>query len=181
MRLSNFRALVLVCLAGLIALATPSVSAADEPDAPWYDTLLKESPDGDFWRVFVAPYTAHFHKDEEGLHQNVYLVGIERQFANGWLLGAAYFSNSFGQSSGYFYGGERVFGWSPWPELFFEWTAGIVYGYTDPYKDKIPFNVQGFAPGIIVGFGWQFTKNFSMQANLLGAAAMMFQFTWDFR
>ena len=72
-------------------------------------------------------------------------------------------------------------GWSPWPQLYAQWSAGIVYGYTYPYQHKVPFNVGGFAPAIIVGMGWRFTREFSVQANLLGAAAMMFGFTWDFR
>jgi hypothetical protein len=170
-------------LALALALVLPGLPAAAQsttPDPyPGWPTWLKPTEDGDHWRLLVSPYTAHFHKDEDGIHENVYLVGLERQYGNGWLWGATYFSNSFGQSSGYVYVGEQVIGWSPWPQLYAKWTAGIVYGYTDPYEDKIPFNVNGFAPGIIVGLGWQFTKQFSMQFNLLGAAGLMFQFTWD--
>lgn len=165
-------------LLALAAAPATAQSPAPDPYAGW-PGWLKPNADDDHWRIFLAPYTAHFHKDEDGIHENVYLVGLERQYGNGWLWGATYFSNSFGQSSGYVYVGEQVIGWSPWPQLYAKWTAGIVYGYTDPYEDKIPFNVNGFAPGIIVGLGWQFTKQFSMQFNLLGAAGLMFQFTWD--
>lgn len=179
MRPHALRALV---LALLVAVAAPWVRAQEVAAPAWLDEQLHENADGDYWRVMVAPYTWHYHTDKDGTHRYVYLFGVERQFASGWLLGAVYFSNSFGQSSGYFYGGERVFGWSPWPDkLYFEWSAGLVWGYTDPYENKIPFNYKGLAPGIIVGVGWQFTKNLSFQANALGAAGMMFQFNWDFR
>ena len=159
--------------------------AAPAASAPWWQsaqTLLGlDEAEGNYWRLMAFPYTQHFHKDEAGIHRPVYLFGFERQRANGWLWGAVYFSNSFGQSSGYVYLGERVSGWSPWPQLYAQWTAGVVYGYTYPYEDKIPFNFKGFAPGVIVGMGWRFTREFSLQANLLGAAGLMLGFTWDFR
>lgn len=169
--------------------ASPAPGAAPEAapaaSAPWWQsaqTLLGlDEAEGNYWRLMAFPYTQHFHKDEAGIHRPVYLFGLERQRADGWLWGAVYFSNSFGQSSGYVYLGERVSGWSPWPQLYAQWTAGVVYGYTDPYENKIPFNFKGFAPGVIVGMGWRFTREFSLQANLLGAAGLMLGFTWDFR
>jgi hypothetical protein len=176
--------LVAACLAA--APCALRAQPAAEPESPslWSSTkslLGLDDAEGNYWRLMASPYTIHFHKDEDGNHRPVYLVGFERQRADGWLWGAAYFSNSFGQSSGYVYLGERFSGFSPWPQLYAEWTAGIVYGYTEPYNDKIPFNVKGFAPGIIVGMGWQFTREFSLQANLLGGAGLMLGFTWDFR
>lgn len=177
------------CVALAQAADTPpaaNVPPAEAPatEVPWSSPkklLGLDETEGNYWRLMVSPYTAHFHKDNDGEHENVYLIGIERQRSDGWLWGAAYFSNSFGQPSGYVYVGERFSGFSRWPELYAQWTAGIVYGYVYPYKDKIPFNVGGFAPGIIVGLGWQFTREFAVQANLLGGAGMMFAATWDFR
>lgn len=179
MPLRSLRAFVLA----LLVAALPLVARAqDEPAPGWLESQLRENADGDYWRLMIAPYTWHRSENKEGDHEYVYLFGIERQFASGWLLGAAYFSNSFGQSSGYVYGGEKVFGWSPWPDrLYFEWTAGLIWGYTDPYDHKIPFNVGGLAPGLVIGLGWQFTRNLSAQVNLLGTAALMFQLNWDFR
>lgn len=169
-------------LALSVAAMPPLARAQDEAAPGWLESQLRENADGDYWRVLVSPYTWHRSEDKEGDHKYVYLFGIERQFASGWLLGAAYFSNSFGQSSGYFYGGEKVFGFSPWPDqLFFEWTAGLLWGYTGKYENKVPFNYNGLSPGVVVGLGWQFTKNFSTQVNLLGASALMFQLSWDFR
>ena len=175
--------LAAACLAAA-PCATLAQDAEPAASSVWNSSkslLGLDEAEGNYWRLMVSPYTAHFHKDEEGIHRPVYLIGLERQRADGWLWGAGYFSNSFGQSSGYVYAGERVSGWSPWPQLYAQWSAGIVYGYTYPYQHKVPFNVGGFAPAIIVGMGWRFTREFSVQANLLGAAAMMFGFTWDFR
>jgi hypothetical protein len=166
-------------LLALALAALPVPASAQEPRAEPTEAPLTDS--GDYWRMFGSPYTIHFHKDNDGEHEWVYMVGVERQYNNGWLWGATYFSNSFGQPSGFVYVGERVIGFSRWNELFFQWAAGIVYGYKEPYEDKIPFNYKGFAPGVIVSLGWQFNKNFSMQANALGAAGLMLQFSWDLR
>lgn len=165
-------------LLSLTLAALPMVAAAQDVDK----ADKTEAPDsGDFWRLMASPYTVHYHKDNSGEHEPVYMVGLERQFSDGWLVGGTYFSNSFGQPSAYVYVGEKVIGFSRWDKLFFQWTAGIVYGYKDPYEDKIPFNHNGFAPGATVSLGWQFTRQFSMQAIALGTAGMMFQLAWDLR
>ena len=165
---------VLLALAASPAVALAQDQRSDPPAA-------QVEASGDYWRVSASPYTIHYHKDNDGEHEWVYLVGFERQYDNGWLWGGTYFSNSFGQPSTFWYVGERVSGFTRWPELYFQWAAGIVYGYKYPYEDKIPFNVNGFAPGVIVAVGWQFNKNFSVQANALGAAGLMIQFSWDLR
>jgi hypothetical protein len=139
------------------------------------------APAEDFWRVIASPYTVHFHSPNEDEHESVYMLGIERQFKSGWLVGGTYFSNSFGQPSGYFYAGEKITNFSRFDKLFAYWTAGIIYGYKDPYEDKVPLNYKGFSPGIVLALGWQFTREFSMQANLLGTAGLMVQFSYDLR
>ena len=96
------------------------------------------------------------------------MIGLERQRSDGWVWGGIYFSNSFGQPSGYVYVGEKVIQFSRWDKLFFQWTAGVLYGYKYPYEDKVPFNYNGFSPGAMVSLGWQFTREFSMQANCAG-------------
>ena len=57
----------------------------------------------------------------------------------------------------------------------------LVDGRGDPFEDKVPFNYHGFAPGVTVSLGWQFTREFSMQAIALGAAGVMFQLAIDLR
>lgn len=159
-----------------LAAAAPTVLAQETKPA------AAAAPDsGDYWRLVASPYTVHFHKDDNDEHEAVYMIGLERQRRDGWVWGGIYFSNSFGQPSGYVYVGERIIDFSPWPQLFAQWTAGILYGYKYPYEDKVPFNYNGFSPGATLSLGWQFTREFSVQANLLGGAGMMFQFSIDLR
>ncbi len=124
--------------------------------------------------LMLSPYTKHFNADTE--HKNVVLVGIEREHANGKLDGLALFSNSFGQESVYLYpwGGvyKSVFGVQP---LSFKWTAGLLYGYKEPYEDKVPLNYKGFSPGVIFGVAYEFKPGWAAQVNILGTAGMMIQ------
>ncbi len=107
------------------------------------------------------------------------MIGLERQRADGYVWGGTYFSNSFGQPSGYVYGGERLDNWSKYPQLFAQWTAGVLYGYKGEFKDKVPFNHGGFSPGLVLSVGWQFTPAYSAQLNVLGNSALMFQVSLD--
>ncbi len=173
MRIPHASALLL-CVA-LGAGHLPAAAQADKPAA----AADSAAPSGDYWRLIGSPYTVHSATDPE--HAAFYIIGLERQRSDGWVFGATYFSNSFGQPSTYWYVGEKVINFSRWDKLFFQWTAGIMYGYKHPYEDKVPFNVNGFSPGATVGLGWQFTREFSVQAIALGAAGMMFQFAIDLR
>jgi hypothetical protein len=161
-----------------VALGSGHVPAAAQDNKP-AAAADAAAPSGDYWRLIGSPYTVHYGTDPE--HEAVYMIGLERQRNDGWVFGATYFSNSFGQPSAYVYVGEKVINFSRWDKLFFQWTAGIIYGYKYPYEDKVPFNVNGFSPGVTVGLGWQFTREFSVQAIALGTAGMMFQFGIDFR
>jgi hypothetical protein len=129
--------------------------------------------DGATWRLLVSPYTLHFRPNPD--HKPVWAVGLEREGEDGWLLGAAYFSNSFGQDSGYGWIGRRYFGLLGQPELFFHWSAGLMYGYRGKYENKVPFNSGGFSPGALVSLGWVFDPKLSAQVSLLGDAGLMFQ------
>jgi hypothetical protein len=129
------------------------------------------------WRLMASPYTIHYSRDPN--HRPVWMLGFERERLDGLLWGACYFSNSFGQPSGMVYGGQRLYDFSPYPQLFAQWTAGIMYGYKGEFQDKVPFNHRGFSPGVVLALGWQFTPRYSVQANILGNSAMMFQFSVD--
>jgi len=177
MRPDKLSALALATALGSVpmALHAQTDAAADKPAAE------AAAPGGDHWRLMGSPYTIHWHKDDNDEHEPVYMLGLERQRSDGWLWGAVYFSNSFGQPSGYVYLGEKVINFSRWDKLFFQWTAGVLYGYKYPYEDKVPFNYKGFSPGVTLGLGWQFTRDFSVQAVALGTAGLMFQFAIDLR
>jgi hypothetical protein len=130
------------------------------------------------WRLAFAPAAPHFRPSPE--HRHVWAVGVERQRPDDWLAGFAYFSNSFGQPSAYAYVGRRFDGlFGGPPALFGQASAGIIYGYKGQYKNKVALNVAGFAPGALVGVGWQINRQASLAVHLLGDAALMLQLAWD--
>ena len=129
------------------------------------------------WRAVFSPLTVHFSSDTD--HKPVVLFGLERERPDGIVWGGAAFSNSFGQASAYVFGGQRLYRFSRWEPLYAEWTAGVLYGYKGEYKHKVPFNYNGFAPGVTVGIGWRFTPTIGGQVNLLGTAALMFQLSFE--
>lgn len=132
------------------------------------------------WRFIASPYTLHFSPDEN--HRPVYAIGLERQRPGTRLFGASYFSNSFGQPSAYLYFGDRYFGaFGTDPRMFTQWTGGLLYGYKEPYEDKVPLNYHGFSPGLVLSVGWQFDRQFSAQVNVLGFAGLMVQLSYDIR
>jgi hypothetical protein len=131
------------------------------------------------WRIAVSPYAPHFRPSEE--HQPVWAIGLERQRADDWLAGASFFSNSFGQPSAYVYLGRRYPGLFDVEPLFFQWSAGLMYGYVGQYKSKVPMNVEGFSPGALITLGWQFNPQLSFAVHALGDAGVMFQFGFDLR
>ena len=93
-------------------------------------------------------------------------------------MGAAYFNNSFDQKCEYLYFGKS------WPlesidrNLYFKLTGGVLLGYKEPYENKIPFNHNGVAPGLVPALGYRF-GDFNVQVNLLGTAAVMFTAGYD--
>ncbi len=138
------------------------------------------------WQLQLSPYTKHYKPSPE--HKPVYLIGIERlsnteKFWGGdqSLLGLNYFSNSFGQPSAYAYGGGVYQNLFNSPNLYFKWTAGILYGYKPPYQDKVPFNKNGWSPGLVAGLGYKITPQMGVQLNALGFAAVMLSFNYTLR
>lgn len=131
------------------------------------------------WRFAVAPYTHHWRYSAE--HKPVWALGVERQRGDDSLYGAAFFSNSFGQDSSYWYYGGRYTGFWGQPKMFAQWSVGLLYGYRGKYEDKVPLNHKGYSPGALVGMGWNFDRDSSAQFHLLGDAGVMFQFNYAFR
>jgi len=114
-------------------------------------------------------------------HKPVWAVAIERQRDDHWLYGGSYFSNSFGQDSGYLYLGRQYPDLLDRPQLFFQWSAGLLYGYKGSFKDKVPLNYKAFSPGATASVGWQFDPQFAAQIALVGTAGLMLQLSHDFR
>ncbi len=133
---------------------------------------------GSNWRVMASPYTYHYSRDPE--HTHVYMLGLERQRADGFVFGGSLFQNSFGQPSGYLYLGQRFDRLAGVEPLFAQLTGGVLYGYKPPFDHKVPLNYRGFSPGVVPSLGWKFTPALSGQLNFLGNSALMFQLSADF-
>jgi len=168
----SFSKNAIAALIGLAsALIAPTAVAYD-----WTDGFDLSTKSGDRWSLIASPYTYHFHPSDE--HKAVWLIGAERERADGSITGAAFFSNSFGQDSGYFFPwGQMYRGVLDQPHLYAQLTAGVLYGYRGQYQHKVPLNYGGFSPAIIPALGWEFGSKQRVQVDLLGLNAIMFQFS----
>ena len=154
------RALGLALLAG--ALSTPSRA---------------QPPALGLVELNLSPVTLHFTASSE--HKNVGLLGISKVDADGTVVSAAVFSNSFGQPCVTVQWGQRYlapFGENRW---YWQWTVGPVYGYVAPYNRKVPLNYKGLSPVVIPSLGYQLSEKFSAQFTLLGNSALMLQLAYQ--
>jgi len=138
------------------------------------------APNAEERLTFVfGPYVYHYHYDP--LHNNYpWLTGLEWGPRGSWVdYGAVYFENSFDQPSVYAYVGKRWFVADEHKGLYLKLTAGPLYGYRDPYEDKVPFNHNGLAFAIIPGIGYQY-RRVDAHVVFLGGAALLFTFGYDF-
>jgi hypothetical protein len=171
----KFFTLVLLCMAAVLGAANASAEIPTPPHRPV--PAATPVPTAEHWRLNFSPYSIHYSHNPE--HRPVWMIGLEKQRSDTYVWGATYFSNSFGQDSGYFYGGQRFEQLTKYDALFAQWTAGILYGYKGQYADKVPFNHGGFSPGLVLSLGWQFTPTYSAQLNVLGNSALMFQVSME--
>ena len=158
--------------------STGASTAAATPPAPAESTVLG-APTGSHWRFVVSPYTLHYGPSPE--HRSVYMIGLEKQRDDGFVVGGSFFRNSFGQPSAYAYGGMRYNNLTPYEPLFVQVTGGLLYGYKPPFDKKVPLNYKGFSPGAVLSVGWMYSPMYSAQLNFLGNSALMFQLSADFR
>ena len=168
--LSSFLALTASFVFSLAHAQTAPVDASRKPLFPsWAESNPYK------YDVQLSPYTQHYSpKDPED--RDVFLIGVEREHPNGKLDGVAFFSNTFGQESLYFFPWGGVYkGIGGIAKLSFKWTAGIIYGYKEPYNKKVPLNYKGFSPGIVPAINYEFDSKWSAQLNFLGSAGVMFQ------
>jgi len=159
----------LVCCFAALAAVLPAVAA----DAPPPELAASR----DIVMIQAAPGVIHFDSDPDHAAWS-WMVGVEWQRPSNWLLGFTYFNNSFGQKSQYYYGGYL---WNPidrYSNWYLKLTGGLLYGYKEPYEDKVPLNHNGYSPGILpaVGYKWE---RWSMQLNVLGTAGLMISVGYD--
>lgn len=156
---------------GAAAQDKPPAAAASTSPAAGADGIgSKFTPSG--WDLTLSPYTYHFHPSDE--HEYVYAIGVIKRLEGNWIVGGSYFSNSFGQPSGYIYIGQRYENLPGFEKWYLQWNAGILYGYVEPYEDKVPFNVNGFSPGFVPSIGYKFTDRIWAELDLLGTSGLMF-------
>jgi hypothetical protein len=158
----------LLWFVALAAVAPPVAADTTRLDSASSDGVLM---------IQAAPGVLHFHPDPEHTDYS-WLVGAEWLYSSRWLAGFSYFNNSFGQKSQYYYGGRWWRISESDPNWYFKLTAGVIAGYKQPYEDKIPYNHNGIAPGIIPAIGYQVNR-FNIQLNFLGTSALMVTVGYD--
>lgn len=126
--------------------------------------------------VQVSVYNMHYHYNAEHLRYSP-LIGAEVRKPSGWLYGGALFLNSFGQFCQLAYGGYLID--VPGTDLYAKITAGVLHGYDGIYRNKVPFNHQGFSPGVIPAIGYRYGRaRFEVQllwtSGLMATAGMVF-------
>lgn len=148
----------------------PAAGAPGAPAATAVDDALG-TRGRDRWYLQTSLYTRHFHPTPEHQNHNK-LVNLERQRSDDWLGGAAWFLNSFDQPTWYLYIGRQ---WRPFdsmPNVHVKLTGGLIHGYKDQYKDKIPLNHWGTAPALLPSIGYS-GKRFGTEVILFGTAGLM--------
>ena len=173
------------CLLTLCLLSLPSMAQAEQDSnvtlenqasaqqgitlsSLVYD-LIKPVPAEPYWYLQASVYTRHFKKNpDHNNHQE--LIGLERHTENSYLLGGATFLHSYDKRSYYGYVGKQFdFAGTP---FYSKVTAGLLYGYKDEYRDKIPLNRFEIAPVIIPSIGVKYHR-LGAEIVLLGTAATM--------
>ncbi|MGM9428278.1 hypothetical protein [Hydrogenophaga sp. MI9] len=129
--------------------------------------------------LFLSNFTHHWTPSDE--HQRVRALSVQQRLANDRFCGFSLFTNSFGQPSTYVFVGKL------WPELvpglprlYGSVSAGMLYGYVSPYQHKVPLNFKGFSPAIVPTLGYRITPQLSVEAHVLGTAAVMFGAAWRY-
>jgi hypothetical protein len=172
--------LLAACSPGATTAWAQSAVAPSAPDSAHAATASAwDAPEP--WRtdrfyIQTSVATVHFSSDPD--HDNTQaLIYGEWRLPQRWLegqvlVGAAVFDNSFGQSSQFVFGGLL---WRPAesaPEFYIKVAAGVLHGYSGEFKDKIPYNNSGFAPGIVPAVGYCY-RRFCGEMILFGTAGVL--------
>lgn len=172
MKLLLPKPLRLACWSFLLAtvFSSQAALAADEPEAKPLPPLPATTGN---WYLSVSPYMHHWYPKPE--HRHVWLLGIERYDADNSVMGFAYFQNSYGDPTVYAYPWGRAYpNFLGVEKLTAKWSAGLLYGYVGEWKDKVPFNHNGFSPGVIPALSWKLGNGYEAQV-ALPSFNLMFQ------
>jgi hypothetical protein len=142
--------------------ASDSFSTAWSAPEPWRT---------DRFYFETSAYTHHWsYSPQHDNNQNLILG--EWNITEQWLVGAAFFNNSFGQPSEFVYGGYRFRPFEQAPQLYFKVAAGILHGYSGEFQNKIPLNSSGFAPAIVPSVGYCVNR-FCSELVIFGTAGVL--------
>ncbi len=128
--------------------------------------------------VEVGPYVYHWI-DNSDHNQWPRLIGVEYETASHWLGGVAAYKNSYYQNSAFAYAGKRWFIEPVDENLYVKVSAGLMYGYKEPYEDRVPLNHNGYGLAIVPAVGYQFGRA-NAQLVFLGTAAVALTIGYDF-
>jgi hypothetical protein len=157
------------CFAALMAV-TPALAA----DAPAPQPTSSQGT----VTILGSPKVYHFDPDPEHVDWS-WLIGIEwRKPDSRWHFGFSYFNNSFGQKSQFYYTGYTWKLSENHPNWYLKLSGGVIYGYKDPYEDKVPFNHNGYSPGLFPALGYKMDR-WNFQLVTLGTAAAMITVGYD--
>jgi hypothetical protein len=131
----------------------------------------------DVLMVQGAPDVIHYHPSPDHADRS-WMIGVEWQATNHWLVGWSHFNNSFDQLCDYIYVGKSWTLDAVSPNLYLKLTGGVILGYEEPFENKIPFNNDGVAPGIVPGIGYKY-RRLNAQVNLLGTAGLIITIGFD--
>ena len=168
----SFASLFTIALLYVLATNAFAQSPATSPPQPASQAESVADP----WRtdrfyLETSLYTHHFSYDAAHVDKQKLILG-EWNITEQWLVGASFFDNSFGQPTQYVYGGWRYRPFEQLQPFYIKLSAGLVHGYKDPYRDKIPFNHSGVAPAIVPSVGYCFNR-FCSELILFGGAGML--------
>jgi hypothetical protein len=160
----------------LLCMLTTGATAQSPPASPTKSAATQAEAVYEPWRtdrfyLETSLFTHHFSYDPAHVNKQKLILG-EWNITEQWLVGASFFDNSFGQPTQYFYGGWRYRPIEQVQPFYIKLSAGIVHGYKDPYRDKIPFNHYGIAPGFVPSVGYCINR-FCSELILFGGAGML--------
>jgi hypothetical protein len=161
-----------------VLAAALSASLEAEPAIAADGWLPEQPPLREAVMLQVSPRVIHFDPEPEHVEWS-WLLGVEWQRpASRWHLGFSYFNNSFGQKSQFFYAGyvwklsERN------PNWYLKLSGGLLHGYKEPYEDKVPFNHNGYSPGLIPALGYKWER-WNVQLVAVGTAGALVTVGYD--
>ncbi len=143
-----------------------------------YSVLAEESWFNYDHLYLQAGSYVHFSQNDDHSGSR-FLISLEAVKSNDWLYGVSLFDNSFGQFSQYLYTGKSWDYHDTWEGFHTKLTVGLIHGYKDEYRDKIPLNNSGIAPAIIPGVGYK-KGRFGGDMIFLGFNALLFTVGMDF-